>query len=62
VARHRRAVVGEVLAVFGETVFVQQHAGYRRPSLAQYDAKVSVKITLLQVYFNCFLYEAAQVS
>jgi len=58
----QRGVVAEVLAMFGPNVFVQQHAGYRTPSLAQYDAKVSVKITLLLVYFNCFLYEAAQVS
>jgi hypothetical protein len=35
--------------------------GYSRPGLAEYEATISVKIILIQVYLNCF-YEAVQVS
>jgi hypothetical protein len=34
--------------------------GYRRPGMAEYEATISVKIILIQVYLNCF-YEAFQV-
>lgn len=36
---------------------VHLHAGYSRLGLAQYEATVSVRIILVQVYFNCIFYD-----
>lgn len=77
VSIHVAKYLSEPLAhSWGETSRVSRHSqvsalldpsfrslacGYRRAGLAEYEANISVKIILIQVYLNCF-YEAFQVS